>query len=403
MPTNISTESLLSNSSLCNTAPGTVYKSTRNLPDSAYANLKALFNGPIVCGVGASVDAGLARDQFHALPWNIDRKVAVKITENASHERLDIQTSEDIAWKKMTAVNILRIARYNVEVVFKFKESIVDKYQLENAVANQLYQDALSILVILTALNYYGDECRTMTDDEERNALQFELTDTQKEIYKKSFFTERGCTFIIARIYTNYQTNHAIGGNPIQASMASAVNSYYNVSHASARSVSDKNKLEAITKVIYWATHPVDEAPALLIPARQIKSLCADLGYAVRKLLPKTGVGKSSIMSREYQLNIAWKTTIDSIRLELQEAQGKMAGSEAMKMIMKRIAPFVISESWMNQEKDGAPDIGPAGSDDDDSDSGDDGSGGGNAPEMEYHDDAKAEAAMDLSEDAVMV
>lgn len=49
-------------------------------------------------------------------------------------------------------------------------------------------------------------------------------------------------------------------------------------------------------------------------------------------------------MMKEDMLNIAWWTTIDSIRQELDEHQGKMASSDVMKMIMKRIAPNIASE-----------------------------------------------------------
>lgn len=66
------------------------YKREKDIKISSYQNLVVLFNSRIVCWVGAYVDPGLPRDQFHAIPWNVEKKVSVKIREDAARWKVKI-------------------------------------------------------------------------------------------------------------------------------------------------------------------------------------------------------------------------------------------------------------------------------------------------------------------------
>ena len=47
---------------------------------SAMEAFRAILNGPVVAGVGATVDPGLIRDKYHIVPWDPTRRVQVELT-----------------------------------------------------------------------------------------------------------------------------------------------------------------------------------------------------------------------------------------------------------------------------------------------------------------------------------
>ncbi|KAI6251193.1 hypothetical protein HI914_00427 [Erysiphe necator] len=270
-----------------------------------------------------------------------------------------------------------------------------------------------------------------MNEAELAAVTAIELTPLDQSVYTNTVHFDRAATFIMSRVHTKYQTNHAVGGNPIQASIAATVRAYYGVSSATNRSDDAKEHLEAVVKGIYWVTHPVNEA--LLLPAvirntkieaayvpregpapqylpseeyfdirantapagthhflvaaaaikalkpfgllalfpeparlqevedglslieaygaalhpaarywgvnkqsasqKSVEPLCADLGYAVKKLLKNSSLKDSPILRKEDQLNGAWKTLIDGIRIELDRGKEAIVSKNVMDLI----------------------------------------------------------------------
>lgn len=122
------------------------------------------------------------------------------------------------------------------------------------------------------------------------NAL--EMTQLDLSIYTYTVHFDRAATFIMSRVLTKYQTNHAVGGNPIQASVAATVRAYYGVSGATNRSNDAKELLDAVVKGIYWATHPVNEA--LLLPS-VIHNTKIEDAY-----VPRDGPAPQYLLTEEY-------------------------------------------------------------------------------------------------------
>jgi len=62
----------------------------------AAEQLRLLLNGPVVAGVGATVDAGLHTDKYHVLPWNPDKKVGAIL--QLTDDGLEVIPAKDGKW-----------------------------------------------------------------------------------------------------------------------------------------------------------------------------------------------------------------------------------------------------------------------------------------------------------------
>lgn len=141
-------------------------------------------------------------------------------------------------------------------------------------------------------MNYHASEARVMNETELAAVDNMDLTPLDLSIYTNTVHFDRAATFIMSRVHTKYQTNHAVGGNPIQASVAASVRAYYEVSGATSRSNDAKELLDAVVKGIYWATHPVNEA--LLLPS-VIRNTRIDGAY-----VPRDGPAPQYLPTEEY-------------------------------------------------------------------------------------------------------
>ncbi|KAI6245263.1 hypothetical protein HI914_06759 [Erysiphe necator] len=142
-----------------------------------------------------------------------------------------------------------------------------------------------------------------MNETELAAVAAIELTPLDLSVYTNTVHFDRAATFIMSRVHTKYQTNHAVGGTAIQASIAATVRAYYGVSNATNRSNDAKELLEAVVKGIYWATHPVNEA--LLLPA-EIRNTKIEAAY-----VPREGPAPQYLPSEEYfdiRANTYWRS-----------------------------------------------------------------------------------------------
>jgi len=78
---------------------------------------------------------------------------------------------------------------------------------------------------------------------------------------------------------------------------------------------------------------------------RLVESLCADLGYAVRKLFPVSTLAQSPILRNENGINSGWKTFIDALRQAMDKAGETMVDETVLAEIKKRIAPTVTADA----------------------------------------------------------
>jgi len=299
------------------------------------------------------------------------------------------------------------------------------------------------------AYGYYSGECRAVKGDEKAAIGKVVITDEFQADVVSVTRLNRAATFILARMHTKYQTNHAIGGTPMQASMASAVRAFYNISPGSTRSAAAQAQMNCISDCIYWAVHPANET--LLIPAviqnsqidstvlhaegpkptmlaveeyfqirartppasthhfyvaaaaikqleplgilpylpeptrtkdivaglrmieqfgarlhpaarfwkldrlsanqKLVETICSDLGYAVRKLMPASSLALSPILIKEDGLDSAWKGLIDAIRVAMDERGKELLDSKVFEEIRKAIAPTASAIAGVKEIK----------------------------------------------------
>jgi hypothetical protein len=401
----------------------------------AAAQLRTILNGPVVAGVGATVDAGLPSDKFHVLPWNPDKKIIAKLVETA--EGLEVKTKNGSSWYTGDIKEILKYAIWNVNNILSIENILVKAASASEEFKENLRSDVIAIVFLQMCYGYYANECRATKGNEAAQISKIEISDaTQADIVSVSRLN-RAATFILARMHTKYQTNHAIGGTPMQASMASSVRAFYSVSPSSARSAQATAQVTAIADCIYWAVHPANET--LLIPAviqnsmidsslvhahgpeptmmaveeyfqirartppasthhfyvaaaaikqleplgilpylpepnrttdivsglrmiashgaklhpaarfwgldrlsanqKLVETICSDLGYAVKKLMPASSLAASPILQKEDGLDAAWKGLIDAIRAAMDERGKELLDSKVFEEIRKAIAP----------------------------------------------------------------
>jgi hypothetical protein len=401
----------------------------------AAAQLKTLLNGPVVAGVGATVDAGLATDRYHVLPWDPTEKVELSIKETS--EGIKLGNFKRAKGATYELEPMLKYAVWNVEAILGIDGVIQSAAGSPEEFKNDVKLDAIAIIFLCLVYGYYAGECRVATEKEKAEIGKVEVAEGYMTDVLNPNRLNRAATFILARMHTKYQTNHAIGGTPMQASMASSVRAFYGVSPSSARSAGAKAQVKVIADILYWATHPANEtllmpsvirntrisstwvhklgpAPELLVveeyfeirartppasthhfyvaaaaikqlepmgilaylpeptrtkdivaglrmieaygarlhPAARywgldrltanqklVETVCADVGYAVKKLMPASSLAASPILQKEDGLDSAWKGLIDAIRAAMDDRGKELLDEKVFKQIKKSIAP----------------------------------------------------------------
>lgn len=404
----------------------------------AIADIRKLFNGPALAGVGATTDPGLVRAKYHVLPWDPAKTTQVTIGETMTGVTLSYGGKGKAPKNEFDSDDLLKYAYYNVDIISDFDDLVKKETGFtEDEITNFKY-DLTAILFLMMAYGYYGDEC-TLPDDGDKTSLEKDLDD-EEDIAAGVISVERlnrAATFVMARMHTKYQTNHAIGGSPMQASMASAVRAFYGITPSKALTGIAKTKCESIASLLHWALHPANER--LLIPVvlrntqittayvhtdgpevtlvgleeyfqlrsktppasthmfyvcaaairqldsigiidylpeptrvsdvatgftmiamygaklhpaarywglervtsnqKLVESLCSDLGYAVRKLVPASSLANAPALQKEDFLNGGWKTFIDSLRAAMDERGKEMIDDKVFKQIQAKVAP----------------------------------------------------------------
>lgn len=402
---------------------------------SAQDLIRSLFNGPALAGVGATTDAGLTAAKHHVLPWPVHDRVEVEhfVDSDSGRPMWYEASDEDHTWGEYSAKVLFKHAKYNVEHVFGGTGFFAQYPAVDEQTRNDLLTDACAILFLSMSYNYYHEECREATSAEEAA-----IRDTPVEGWKEYLTIERlnrAATFIAARMHTKYQTNHVVGGTPMQASIAAAAKAFYGIGVA--RSTEAQQKSRAVAAVLHWALHPLNEK--LLIPLviknsriseasvhargpnpvelvldeyfdirsstppssthhyyvcaaavrllepmgvlnwlpqptrlddvkagfamiythgaalhpaarywglervtsnqKLVEPLCADLGYAVKKLMPASSLAASPILQKEDALDSGWKAFIGALRAALDEKGGELIDQDTMKKLQAAIAP----------------------------------------------------------------
>jgi hypothetical protein len=391
--------------------------------------ISSLFNGPAIAGVGATTDAGLSPAKFHVVPWAISDTTEVNHVHSLGTISLPIGSS----WNQYKAALLYRIASHNVVNVFGIEGHLDNYPAVDMKLREDLAQDAVAIVFLALSYNYYSAECREWTSEEKKNIPRISLEGMAEVLTVEKF--NRAATFIMARMHTKYQTNHVLGGFPLQASMASAVRAFYGIGIA--KTAEATARMRCIADVLHWALHPFNER--LLIPAiiagshidsafvhtqgpepqlvaleeyfairsrtppasthhfyvcaaavrhlqplgvlrflpqpsrladvrtgfaliaahgarlhpaarywgleritsnqKLVEPLAADLGYAIRRLMPGSSLAASPILMKEDALDSGWKTFIDALRSALDKKGGELIDEETMKAIKAHIAP----------------------------------------------------------------
>jgi len=402
---------------------------------SIFGQLKDILNGPVVAGVGATVDAGLTTEKYHALPW--DPNVRTEVSLVSTDTGLTVVGAPSTAVYTDTLANLIRIAIWNTENVLNITELFAKAASVSDEIKANLKTDIVAILFVMLAYGYHGQESRILSADEVANCATIAVSPEMQEGIINVTRLNRAATFILARMHTKYQTNHAIGGTPMQASMASAVRAFYGISPSSAKAASAVETVRLISDCMYWALHPANETllipsviantrittthiathgpPVSLIPVEEyfqirartppasthhfyvcaaaikqldpigilvylpepsrtsdvlsglqlielhgaalhpaarfwgfdrvtsnqklVESLCADLGYAVRKLSPASSLAASPILMKEDALDSAWKGLIDAIRAAMDERGKELLDKKVFDELKAKIAP----------------------------------------------------------------
>lgn len=431
---------------------------------------RAMLNGPVVAGVGATVDPGLTRDKYHVVPWDPSKRVQVALTFN--DDGMVIGSNPESRYADIPLDELINYAIYNVKKIFNFDVAADRVMNMTEEFRKNIYLDMIAILLVALSHGHYDIECREATTAERSDIMAQKVTDEEKEEVFNPTRINRAATYLLARMHTKYQTNHAIGGNPMQASMASAVRAHFGLSPSNTRENSKKQQLEFLATCLYWSTHPANEcllipmviqntkintatvhahgpepitvvvdeyfqiraktppasthhyyvaaaalrqlepmgiiqylpAPsrvedvlyglrliekygAALHPAARfwglaritsnqkiVEPLCADLGYAIRRLVPGCSLSGSPILCKEDGLNLAWKSLVDSLRIAMDDRGKEMLGDEVFDAIKDHVAPRKAHIKGLKMIKrflDGAApgdDSGSEGDDDEDED-----------------------------------
>jgi len=403
--------------------------------NTATQAVEVLFNGPALAGIGATTDAGLVPSKFHVLPWDPVRKSVINIEEVNGEVTYDI--IGDGCNRTLPVGEALAYAQYNVDVIFGIDTFLADINAMTEAEKEILRRDLIAITFLMTAYGYYDGECRKSTIDEHTAAVNVAFTEEQYGSILNTEVINRAATFILARMHTKYQTNHVLGGSPMQASMASSVRAFYSVSASGSGDVATKAKLKAYATCLHWALHPANER--LLIPAvinnskittalghyegpevvamskeeyftirantppasthhfyvaaaavqhleplgilsylptisqmkdiqtgwllieaqgarlhpaarhwglqrvtanqKIVEPVCADLGYAIKKLMPMSSLAESPILKKEDSLNATWKKFIDALRAAMDQHGETMLDGKILEDIKASIMP----------------------------------------------------------------
>lgn len=401
----------------------------------AAAQLKTLLNGPVVAGVGATVDAGLATDRYHVLPWDPAEKVTIKIIETA--DGIKLGSTKRIKGGAFDLEDMIKYASWNVDNILSIDGIIQSAAGSPEEFKRDIKLDAIAIVFLCLVYGYYSGECRAATNAEKTDIGKVDVGSGLTDDIVNATRLNRAATFILARMHTKYQTNHAIGGTPMQASMASSVRAFYSVSPTAARSAGASAQIKAISDILYWAVHPANETlllptvirntkitstevhrngpvPELLMveeyfeirartppasthhfyvaaaaikqlepmgilpylpeptrtkdivaglrmieshgaqlhPAARfwglermtanqklVETICADVGYAIKKLMPASSLAASPILQKEDGLDAAWKSLIDAIRAAMDERGKELLDDKVFEQIKRSIAP----------------------------------------------------------------
>jgi len=403
--------------------------------NTASQAVEVLFNGPALAGIGATTDAGLVPSKFHVLPWDPVRKSVINIEETNGEVVYDIMGSG--CNLSLPVGEALAYAQYNVDNIFGIDAFLSNVNAMTESEKEILRRDLIAITFLMTAYGYYDGECRKSTHDEHLAAVNVAFTEEQYGAVLNTGVINRAATFILARMHTKYQTNHVLGGSPMQASMASSVRAFYSVSTSGPSDVATKAKLNAYATCLHWALHPANER--LLIPAvinnskittalghyngpevvalskeeyftirantppasthhfyvaaaavqhleplgilsylptinqmkdiqtgwllieaqgarlhpaarhwglqritanqKIVEPVCADLGYAIKKLMPMSSLAESPILKKEDALNATWKRFVDALRAAMDQHGETMLDGKILDDIKASIMP----------------------------------------------------------------
>jgi len=402
---------------------------------SAKNSVEVLFNGPALAGIGATTDAGLVPSKFHVLPWDPKDRSSVDIKTKKGVLSYDVKGPGHNL--DLSSELALQYAFYNVDHVYAIPAYLSGINAMSDAEKEILRRDMIAIIFLMTAYGYYDGECREASPNEDTAARAIQIDDSEAATILNVEALNRAATFILARMHTKYQTNHVLGGTPMQASMASAVRAFYSISSAGTPDNSVKARLSAYAACLHWALHPANERlliplvinnsqistayihkngpevtmlekeeyftirsntpPAsthhfyvaaaavqhleplgilsymptinqmkdiqtgwLLIEAhgarlhpaarhwgltritanqKIVEPVCADLGYAVRKLMPMSSLALSPILRKEDSLNATWKRFIDALRAAMDKQGEEMLDTDIFSDIKASIMP----------------------------------------------------------------
>jgi hypothetical protein len=398
---------------------------------TASQKIRSLFNGPLLAGIGATTDAGLSSELYHRVPWDMSKVHTVIINETRDSVRF--QSKRSLQWGSISDVEALRWAKYNVDHVYGFAQRVGEVAALSEEDRSTLRRDMVAILFVAISYNYLFHETRTATTEEKRAAASIDATDIEEFVNVTTL--NRAATWIMARMHTKYQTNHVLGGSPMQASMASVARALLNLTEP--RTQDSRSRYHATSSALHWVLHPLNEqlliplaihrtgmqqaevasagpAPevmeldeyfeiraytppasthhfyvcaaavrhldplgilqflpqptrladvrtgwvmiaahgAALHPAARfwglnrisanqklLEPLAADLGYAVKKIMPGSSLAASPILQKEDQLDSGWKTFVDAIRAAMDKRGEELVDASMLDDVKRAIAP----------------------------------------------------------------
>lgn len=400
-------------------------------PVTAATRIRSLFNGPLLAGIGATTDAGLSKDMYHRVPW--DPKKTTKVTIKETDVKTGFTWSRKVKWVDLNDKMALQLAKYNVDIVYNAMSKWDGIAAMSETYKSTLRRDMISILYVAFSYNYLLHETTMMTREEGQTARDLDADDLDEYVNVNTL--NRAATWIMARMHTKYQTNHVLGGNPMQASMASVARALLGIQDI--RTAENRNRYEATAAAMHWVLHPLNEQllmplairytrmteaevpsggpnpepieldeyfqirattppasthhfyvcsaairhldpigilayipnpsrmsdvrtgwvmiaahGAALHPAARfwglqrisanqklVESLAADLGYAVRKIMPGSSLAASPILAKEDLLDSGWKTLIDSIRAAMDQRGQDLVDAGLLEDVKKAIAP----------------------------------------------------------------
>ncbi|RKF58011.1 putative effector protein [Erysiphe neolycopersici] len=129
----------------------------------------------------------------------------------------------------------------------------------QTLVANLRPEITVVAMMIIFGMYHVDNERAQMNESQKKEITKTIVIDADYEAIMNSERFSQASTFIFAKVF-NYQTNHAIGGNPMQASMAATVGTFHDVRWPKSLVIEKKNLLQLITTCIYWELRPANEA-----------------------------------------------------------------------------------------------------------------------------------------------